>query len=366
MNFRSVVIVTYGRSGSTLLQGVLNSIPGCLVRGENYNLCLGLYDSYSAYLRTQVEKKFEPSTESPVSPWYGANHLDAERYLADLRAVVQSHLSLGIPEGERPQCIGFKEIRYLANEMPSRGTTPYAEYLHGYLDFLTQLLPGLAIVFLTRAHAQVIKSAWWKATPPAKVVEQLTEFENAARGYAIRRGHCHFIDYGDVVANGPALASLFDFLGAAYDAGRVAEVLGQPHSYDTSPDTASVPVMTSLKLQLHDQPAGVSLVRIDPLPSELMQGRRFHLGGVVVMPDDGTRELGLRDGQGNVMPVKWGLPSPVVGTELPDLPCARSARFRCAEVPVTPGMSYHLVLLEPGQGIEHRLATLSLQPAGAR
>jgi hypothetical protein len=30
-----VFIVTYGRSGSTLLQGVLNSIPGYLVRGEN-------------------------------------------------------------------------------------------------------------------------------------------------------------------------------------------------------------------------------------------------------------------------------------------------------------------------------------------
>src|SRR5688572_1085508 len=28
-------IVTYGRSGSTLLQGVLNSIPGYLIRGEN-------------------------------------------------------------------------------------------------------------------------------------------------------------------------------------------------------------------------------------------------------------------------------------------------------------------------------------------
>ena len=30
-----VFVMTYGRSGSTLLMGILNSIPGWLLRGEN-------------------------------------------------------------------------------------------------------------------------------------------------------------------------------------------------------------------------------------------------------------------------------------------------------------------------------------------
>ncbi len=36
-------IVTYGRSGSTLLQGILNSIPGYLIRGENRAALFHLY-----------------------------------------------------------------------------------------------------------------------------------------------------------------------------------------------------------------------------------------------------------------------------------------------------------------------------------
>lgn len=44
--FGSVLIITYGRSGSTLLQGILNSIPGYLIRGENENLMAHFYNAY--------------------------------------------------------------------------------------------------------------------------------------------------------------------------------------------------------------------------------------------------------------------------------------------------------------------------------
>src|SRR6056297_391020 len=35
---KSVFVVTYGRSGSTLVQNLLNGLPGACVRGENENL----------------------------------------------------------------------------------------------------------------------------------------------------------------------------------------------------------------------------------------------------------------------------------------------------------------------------------------
>lgn len=38
--FGSILVITYGRSGSTLLQGILNSIDGILIRGENHNFLL--------------------------------------------------------------------------------------------------------------------------------------------------------------------------------------------------------------------------------------------------------------------------------------------------------------------------------------
>jgi len=36
---RYVFVVTYGRSGSTLMQGLLNALPGVLVRGESSLSC---------------------------------------------------------------------------------------------------------------------------------------------------------------------------------------------------------------------------------------------------------------------------------------------------------------------------------------
>lgn len=40
-------VVTYGRSGSTLVQGLLNSIPGYLIRGENRGVLYRLYQYHS-------------------------------------------------------------------------------------------------------------------------------------------------------------------------------------------------------------------------------------------------------------------------------------------------------------------------------
>src|SRR5262245_42168913 len=39
-----VFVMTYGRSGSTLLMGLLNTLPGYLIRGENDDAMKFLYD----------------------------------------------------------------------------------------------------------------------------------------------------------------------------------------------------------------------------------------------------------------------------------------------------------------------------------
>jgi hypothetical protein len=363
MNFQSVLIVTYGRSGSTLLQGILNSIPGCLIRGENFNFCEGLFLSYKAYLRTQQEHGGDPTTSDASSPWYGALHLDADQYMADMGAMVRAHLTRGVPAGEQPKCMGFKEIRYLSMEMHGEPEA-YAANLHAYLDFLGRLLPGLGIVFLTREHAQVVKSAWWKTRSPEAVLAKLVQFESAAREYARNRINCSFIDYADLVRNDEVLASLFQFLGAPYNQAKVAEVLGQRHSYDVKPE-APRPQSVQLQLQFHDKPATVPAFKVDPLPPQLLQGRKFHLAGVVVAQGQANKNLSLCDDQGNEVAVKWGLPSPVIGKELPDMPVAKTSRFRSEELEAAPGAVYHLVLRGGQQNQEHRLATLAMCGEGA-
>ena len=46
LNFKSIIIVTYGRSGSTLLQGLLNASPEILVKGENMNYFYHIFKSH--------------------------------------------------------------------------------------------------------------------------------------------------------------------------------------------------------------------------------------------------------------------------------------------------------------------------------
>ena len=97
MNFQSVLIVTYGRSGSTLLQGLLNSIDGCVVRGENHNMVYRLYQAYAALLRSQEEVvKAKSDGASPTNPWFGATMLDDKAFVADVAAIVRRQLLGGL------------------------------------------------------------------------------------------------------------------------------------------------------------------------------------------------------------------------------------------------------------------------------
>src|SRR5690606_340365 len=65
--YSNVFIVTYGRSGSTLLQGVLNSIPGYLIRGENDSALEFMHENFR-----RMEKRMDTKKgSSPVNPWYG-------------------------------------------------------------------------------------------------------------------------------------------------------------------------------------------------------------------------------------------------------------------------------------------------------
>ena len=55
LKFDYIFIISYGRSGSTLLQGVLNSIDGVLIRGEKVMLDADLAHLYGVETRTLVQ-----------------------------------------------------------------------------------------------------------------------------------------------------------------------------------------------------------------------------------------------------------------------------------------------------------------------
>lgn len=336
MNFQSVLIITYGRSGSTLLQGLLNSIEGCVVRGENYNLCHGLFLSYRALQKTKAQPC---NGDKSSDPWFGAVWLDEQRFLEDARELIYHQL---MPEnaGTFPQCIGFKEIRY---------SPPDIEFdlLHAYLDFLSKLFPNPAFIFLTRDHDQVVQSGWWKNVGEVGVKRNLEQFEATTSTYIKEKNFVFTLDYSDMTNRTPRLKELFEFLDAPYIEERIDQVLAVKHSYVPKPIKNQ-----DLQMRLIEEKMPAALIHffVDHINESICENIPVTLSGVAVVNPDSEDEYRLlvvtKDKE---YPVTWGLPSPVVGEKYP-FPHAGLSRFKSEAISMCKGEIAELFLLgENGQ-----------------
>lgn len=220
MNYRNLLIVTTGRTGSTLLMGVLNSLPGVLIRGENHNFCFGLHLAHRAL---GLVKELPRRAWGPLTPFYGAKHLDPEAFMNDARALVRRQ----ILAGDAAQCWGFKEIRYTPRELAHSGQ--YA--LAPYLDFLDALFEKPLFVFLTRDMDEIADSQWWKTFPREDVIGELSGFLDAARRWSSGRDNVCWLDYRNIVARDATFRNLFATLGAPYDEARIEHAMGEEYSW---------------------------------------------------------------------------------------------------------------------------------------
>lgn len=145
---RYLVVVTYGRTGSTVIQAALNALPGVRIRGENYAALRGLRQ----YVQSVAETASRHHAGRPDHPWYGSARLDPTAVLSDLRRHVLEHL---LRPGRDTEVIGFKEIRYEPGYF-----SDYHDLLD-YLIFLDKLLPGVSYLMNVRDPAAVARSGWW-------------------------------------------------------------------------------------------------------------------------------------------------------------------------------------------------------------
>ena len=207
-------VVAYGRSGSTLLQGILSSIPGVVIRGENGGALRHLF-AFHDTVRGHQQRLARPEPLPRSHPWWGIDGYPVETALRDLRVLVLETL-LRPPPGTR--IVGCKEIDWPTEGLPE------------VLDFLRAVFPGARFVLNTRNLADVAASKWWADRPDA--MQRLQELEGALVGAVAGLGEAGFrVHYDDYVTDPSALRGLFDWLGEDFDEERVREVLAVPHSY---------------------------------------------------------------------------------------------------------------------------------------
>lgn len=229
-----ILIITYGRSGSTATQNLLNALPGWCIRGENANAAYGLCRSIA---RLQDEANIDIRREAatlppadrkprmqeimgkPADPWFGAEGIDIEAYAAALSdAFVQTILRP--PAGTR--VTGFKEIR-MQND---RG------FSERYLETVRMLLPGVRFVFQKRDHEELMKSGWWPKKDPIES-RQGFEFADALfdRYTEAHPDRAHILHYDQIRSGAAALRPLFSFLGEEMQAEQIDAVLAEQLSH---------------------------------------------------------------------------------------------------------------------------------------
>lgn len=218
LRFDHIVIVSYGRTGSTLLQGLLNSINGVLVRGENNDLFAHFWEANKALsMGAGVYSSFYPN-----HAWFGRVYFDELRWWADLRRLARNYLLADQQDNPNVHCLGFKEIRF-----NRRGSE-----LGGYLEFLERLLPNCCFLFNSRDHQEVLRSGFYKDSDTTNAKQELSQLEKAFHSFAADRSNCFEISYHDLKTRSPRLQEMFGFLGATYDAHRADLVFQTPHSYN--------------------------------------------------------------------------------------------------------------------------------------
>ena len=215
-------VVTYGRSGSTLLQGVLNSIPGYQIRGENRQALRHLHQFHRTVVREralirrrQRRRNQQVGGTTTTHPWYGLDNVPVRAALLAARRLALDTLLRPDPE---TRVTGYKEIRWSASDAPE------------FVAWLRQVFPGARFVVNTRDLDAVARSKWWADRPDAR--QDLATRESRILALAEELGDAAFrVHYDDWVADPGALRPLFAWLGEDFDEARVRAVLSVRHSY---------------------------------------------------------------------------------------------------------------------------------------
>lgn len=171
---RSVYVVTYGRSGSTLLTGYLSRLPGFDLKGENFLFPIPGFEAEQRLMKAR--HKPYGGRDLPASPWYGSHRFNRDQWRRDFARAVLNQL---YPNQVIPKTVGFKEIRWYRMVKP----VDFA----ATLDWLRELRAPGAVIFLFRDLDKVLTSAWWAEMPPDKQANsrrKLEKFEEMSREYA--------------------------------------------------------------------------------------------------------------------------------------------------------------------------------------
>lgn len=208
----SIFIVTYGRSGSTLLQSIVQSIPGAHILGENNNVMLPIWQAFNKVAGAKSAWG-QKGGDLPKNPWYGTQDF---RPLAFADRLVGAFVDEVLRPPKDARWIGFKEIRY----------DEFGDDFPRVLDFMARHFKNAYFIFNTRSADAVSKSGWWRERDPDLVKSMIHAQDERFAAYAESRpDRSIVVRYEQLTSDIHCLRPLFELLGEDFDVSRLRKIL---------------------------------------------------------------------------------------------------------------------------------------------
>jgi hypothetical protein len=208
----TLFIVTVGRTGSTILMNVLNSIDGFCIRGENNGILSSLQ---RAVADADYGSRMGRIDASWHVAWNGAENIDVLSFGKTLVSAFEQHV-LRCPSDAT--AVGFKEIRY--EQMSTRQL----------LDFMLdeRFFSNPRIIFNIRSNITSVinsrKRAGW-SVEDGDETRLRTLFESFKEIARVKWKRCCVVDYDEYSARPEAFMRLFAFLDQSFDLQRVKNIM---------------------------------------------------------------------------------------------------------------------------------------------
>jgi hypothetical protein len=215
---RFVFVVSGGRSGSTLTQGLLNALPGTLVRGENSFYILPMF---RAYRSTQTfQRKYGKSAAEATSAFYGLHEIDLGDFVRSTHRLAVRQL-LASTDPRTVEVLGFKEVRW--EHIRPKET-------EAFFEFFEKVFPNALYVLNERESSKVVRSGQWLRTDEATALKALARVHDVQQYLReTRRERTYDTRYevitgDDEVARDQALTGLAKFVVGSCDEALLARL----------------------------------------------------------------------------------------------------------------------------------------------
>jgi hypothetical protein len=211
-----VLICATGRSGSTTMQRIINSVPNSNICGENFGAINSLLEFYKRIKTTTFEyvpghlrpASYEDIISKDVKPsWY--NSYNFQQTVSMIKILIVSLFK----NKETTNMWGFKEIRYDNGDIK-------------YIKEFKELFPQTKVIIQIRGNiAAQSQSSWLKKDKNA--IEYLNTLNNELYNfYNQNKEWCYFTTF-EKMFDMENVKKIFEFIDCSqyYDQGKIKQIL---------------------------------------------------------------------------------------------------------------------------------------------